>query len=207
LKCDIRKFFDSIDHKILISFIKKRIKDNRATKLLEEIIESYSSQYSNLFNIKGLPLGNLTSQLFANFYMNKFDQFAKQSLKIKNYIRYTDDFVVVSTDRGYLEDLIPKFSKFLEENLQLKMHPDKVTIGKLNKGIDFLGYITFPNYRLVRAKTQRRIFSKLKTKFKEYEAGKIDKLSFKRSLQSYLGILSHADAYEITQKLKNQFWV
>ena len=207
LKCDIRKFFDSVDHKILISIIKKRVKDDSAVKLLEEIIGSFSSPYSDLSRKKGIPLGNLTSQLFANIYMNEFDQFVNQSLKIKNYIRYTDDFVIVSADFLYLENLISEFSKFLEEKLKLKLHPKKVEIRTLRQGIDFLGYVQFPNHRLLRSKTKRRIFKKLKKKFSEYEVGKIDKSVFKQSLQSYLGVLSHANAYGITQQLKNQFWV
>ena len=191
----------------MISIIKKRIKNDKTINLLEEIIESFLSPFSNLFQRRGIPLGNLTSQLFANIYMNEFDQFVKQNLRIKNYIRYTDDFIIVSADKNYLGNLIPKFSKFLEKKLELELHPNKVMIGKLHKGIDFLGYIIFPNYRLVRTKTKRRIFSKLNKKFREYKIGKIDKLSFERSLQSYLGVLSHADTYKVIQQLKNQFWV
>lgn len=206
LKCDIQKFFNTIDHKILISILKRRIKDIRAVSLIEEIIGSYLSSYSNLFKRKGLPLGNLTSQLFANIYMNEFDQFVKQILKIKDYIRYTDDFVVISSDKLYLEDLIPKFSKFLEKNLELKIHPNKIEIRKLRQGIDFLGYVTFPKYRLLRSKTKRRIFLKIKNKINEYKLEKINKSTLEQSLQSYIGVLSHANTYKLTTNLKNQFW-
>lgn len=96
LKCDIKKFFDTVDHAILFSLLRKRIKDENALWLLREIIESFSSQYSTLFERKGLPIGNLTSQLFANIYMNEFDQFVKRELKAKYYVRYTDDFVIAS---------------------------------------------------------------------------------------------------------------
>ena len=154
-----------------------------------------------------MPIGNLTSQLFANIYLNNLDQYIKHQLRIPFYIRYTDDFVIVSADFLYLENLISEFSKFLEEKLKLKLHPKKVEIRTLRQGIDFLGYVQFPNHRLLRSKTKRRIFKKLKKKFSEYEVGKIDKSVFKQSLQSYLGVLSHANAYGITQQLKNQFWV
>lgn len=89
LKCDIQKFFDSMNHHVLLSIIKNRIKDEDAMWLLREIVESYSSSRSTLFEANGLPIGNLTSQLFANIYMNEFDQFMKNTLKTKSYVRYT----------------------------------------------------------------------------------------------------------------------
>jgi len=96
LKCDIKKFFDTVDHAILFSLLRKRITDENALWLLKEIIESFCSRYSTLFECKGLPIGNLTSQLFANIYMNEFDQFVKHELRVKYYVRYTDDFVIAS---------------------------------------------------------------------------------------------------------------
>lgn len=205
LKCDIRKFFDTVDHSILLSIIRKRIKDRDAMLLLEEIIKSFSSQKSTLFNQKGLPIGNLTSQLFANIYLNEFDRFVKHELKIKNYIRYTDDFVIVSRDRQYLENIIVPIRKFLLDRLALELHPNKVTIRKFRQGVDFLGYIVLPRYRLLRTKTKKRIFRKLKNLAFEYEMGTVSKQAIEQSLQSYLGVMSHADAHELGETLKNQF--
>src|SRR5205814_853268 len=99
LKCDIRKFFASIDQAVLISILRKRIPDTRTIALLENVIRSFYSTQPG----KGLPLGNLTSQLLVNVYMNEFDQFVKHELKIKQYIRYADDFVFLSHDRARLE--------------------------------------------------------------------------------------------------------
>ncbi|MBT9171598.1 MAG: Group II intron-encoded protein LtrA [Actinobacteria bacterium] len=126
LKCDIRKFFETTDHKILLSTIRKRIKDTSALWLLEEIIESFSSPYSTLFERKGLPIGNLTSRLFANIYLNEFDQFIEHKLKVKHYIRYTDDFVIVAGDKPYLENLIMPIRTFLSNKLALELHPIKL---------------------------------------------------------------------------------
>ncbi|MFA5987883.1 MAG: reverse transcriptase/maturase family protein, partial [Candidatus Paceibacterota bacterium] len=144
LKCDVKKFFDTVDHSILLSIIRKRMKDPDAVRLLEEIINSFNSKYSNLFYQKGLPIGNLTSQLFANIYLNKLDQFVKHELKIKHYIRYTDDFVIISRDKLYLENLIEPIRSFLLDELALELHPNKIFIRKFHQGIDFLGYIVLP---------------------------------------------------------------
>ena len=117
LKCDIRKFFDSIDHNILISILDKKIKDEKVMNLMREIVESFEVKRQNLFERRGVPIGNLTSQIFANIYMNEFDQFVKHKLKIKYYARYTDDFIIVSTDKVYLENLIPLIQDFLKTKL------------------------------------------------------------------------------------------
>jgi len=206
LKCDIKKFFETVDHSKLLSILRGRIKDKDATWLLTEIIESFSSQYSNIFFKKGLPIGNLTSQLFANIYLNEFDQFIKQNLRIKNYIRYTDDFVIISTDRNYLEILVPQIRAFLSDELRLELHPKKVSIRKFSQGVDFLGYITLPYHRVLRTKTKKRIFKKFKRRVFEYRTGIITEQTLNQSLQSYLGALSHANAHTLSDELKNQLW-
>ncbi len=174
--------------------------------LLEEIIESLTSKYSTLFERKGLPIGNLTSQLFANIYLNEFDQFVKHKLRIKRYIRYTDDFVIVAGDKSYLKNLIIPIRSFLSDKLALELHPKKITIRKFHQGVDFLGYILLPHYRLIRTKTKQRIFRKLKERIRECNNGMISKQTLEQSLQSYLGVLSHANTYKFGQELKNQFW-
>ena len=135
----------------------------------------------------GLPLGNLSSQLFVNIYMNGFDQFIKRKLKIQYYIRYADDFVLLHENRNYLEAIMPKISEFLETRLKLSLHPDKVFIKTLASGIDFLGWVHFSNHRVLRTATKRRMFRKLKTNTKEEVKA------------SYLGMLSHGDANKLAQ--------
>ncbi len=144
MKCDIKKFFDSIDHKILLGLIKCRVKDQDLHWLIEEIVDSFGFETARnttqleLFEReresfstpvvkgRGIPIGNLTSQLFANIYLNEFDQFVKHELKVKYYCRYTDDFVIVSSNAKYLQKLLPPIQEFLENNLKLKLHPNKV---------------------------------------------------------------------------------
>ena len=206
LKCDVKKFFASVDHRVLLGIIRKRIRDEDVLWLLEEIIGSFSSDYSTLFERKGLPIGNLTSQLFANVYLNAFDQFVKNELKIKRYLRYTDDFVIISDNKPYLENLITPISEFLHNHLKLSLHPKKVSIRTYYQGIDFLGYVVLPHYRLLRTKTKQRIYRKLRQRVSEYRSGTITQETLEQSLQSYLGVLSHADAYQLSQDLQNQLW-
>lgn len=206
LKCDIKKFFGTVEHSILKSILKKRIKDERVLWLLEEIISSFSSEQSSIFFSKGVPIGNLTSQLFANIYLNEFDQFVKHDLKIKYYARYTDDFVIASTGKDYLQNILKPVGSFLKEKMMLDLHPNKISIRKCGQGIDFLGYITLPHYRLVRIKTRKRIFRKLKERSEEYRTGKIDRKSLEQTLQSYLGVLTHASTHRLGEELQNEFW-
>lgn len=139
LKCDIRKFFASIDHTVLRSILQPYIPDKEILWLVSRIIGSFHSTREH----QGLPLGNLTSQLLVNIYMNEFDQFVKHKLKAKYYVRYADDFVILSHDRGWLAEILPRVAEFLRTRLYLELHPDKVSIHTLASGIDFLGWVHF----------------------------------------------------------------
>lgn len=204
LKCDIKKFFDTVDHNILVSILKKKIKDEDTIWLLKQIISSFST-YSLLGMEKGVPIGNLTSQLFANIYMNEFDQFMKNKLRVKYFLRYTDDFLVLSENRAYLENMLPEIIFFLSNNLSVKIHEEKTAIQKISRGIDFLGYVVFNKYKLIRTKTKRRIIKKFRRKLSEYSKGSVSKDSLSQSLQSYLGFFSHAESYAIEEKFKKEY--
>jgi retron-type reverse transcriptase len=199
LKCDIRKFFANIDHKILIGILREYIPDEDIMRLLENIIGSFTSiQGENV----GLPLGNLTSQLFVNIYMNKFDQFIKHKLKVKYYIRYADDFVILSEDKKCLESIIEPISRFLSNELKLELHPDKIFIKTFSSGVDFLGMVNFTSHRILRTKTKRRMFHKISFKHKMRREELVCEESFEQSLQSYLGILKHCNGYDVTKKIE-----
>jgi hypothetical protein len=186
--------------------LQRKIKDEKVMNLMREIVESFVASRPNLFERRGVPIGNLTSQLFANIYMNEFDQFVKQELKIKYYARYTDDFVVVSNDRAYLENLIVLLQDFFRNKLRLELHPKKVHIIKHNRGVDFLGYIILPEHIKLKTRTRRRILRKLKESIGRYKRREISELTLNSSLQSYLGVLSHANAHIFSMNLKNYFW-
>jgi len=205
LKCDIKKFFDTIDHDILLTILKRKIKDEDTIWLLKQIISSFSSNHSLLGIEKGVPIGNLTSQLFANTYLNGFDQFIKNELKVKYYLRYTDDFLIISEDKEYLEKLLPKIISFLGEELSLKIHQEKTKIQKTSQGIDFLGYVVFNKYKLVRTKTKKRITKKFKSRITDCKQGLISRNSLSQSLQSYLGFFCHAESFEIEEDFKKKY--
>lgn len=148
-----------------------------------------------------MPLGNITSQLFANIYLNELDSFVKHKLRIKYYIRYCDDFVILSKNKEYLEGLILKIDDFLKEKLKLSLHSDKISIRKYHQGANFLGYIIFPYHRLLRTKTKRRMFKRIEQRIKELEQGKISKESFSQGIQSYLGVLKHCNSYNLKKEI------
>jgi hypothetical protein len=181
--------------------LKKYIPDENILKLLENVIGSFSSIKSK--NV-GLPLGNLTSQLLVNIYMNKFDQFIKHKLKAKHYIRYADDFVIFSENKECLEKQILIIRKFLQDELKLELHPDKVFIKTVSSGVDFLGMVNFSNHRILRTKTKRRIFKKLSLKSKLCREGLVSKESLNQSLQSYLGMLKHCNGYGIEKEIEHK---
>ncbi len=198
LKCDIKKFFASVDHGVLMTILGQYIPDARITDLLGGIVGSFSSGRAG----KGLPLGNLTSQLFVNVYMNRFDQFVKHGLKAKYYIRYSDDFVILSEKRPWLEAQIEPIGCFLRDELQLELHPKKLSIKTLVSGVDFLGTVHFPDHLVLRTKTKRRMLHKIPKKYQDFQRGVISKESFNQSLQSYSGLLKHCNGYSILEKFE-----
>ncbi|KKQ14363.1 MAG: Retron-type reverse transcriptase, partial [Candidatus Moranbacteria bacterium GW2011_GWF1_36_78] len=183
------------------------IPDENILKLLEKVISSFNTSPYPLLEKEreflgvGLPLGNLTSQLFVNIYMNKFDQFMKHKLKMKYCIRYADDFVILSEDKKELENLIELIRNFLKNELKLELHPNKISIETFSSGVDFLGMVNFPKHKILRTKTKRRMFKKISKKREELKDKIISQESFNQSLQSYLGVLKHCEGRKIEWKI------
>lgn len=188
LKCDIRKFFASINHEILIEIIKQYVPEPDIIWLISQIIRRFESTGPDV----GLPLGNLTSQLLVNIYMNEFDQFMKHKVKARYYLRYADDFVIMSENKEYLEDVLKQIDIFLFSQLKLNLHPDKVSIKTLVSGVDFLGWVHFPTHRVLRTSTKRRMFKKL--------ANLENNLA---TFASYRGMLGWGNGHKIEQKISN----
>ena len=207
LKCDIRKFFDSVDHEILLKIIARRIKDERAINLFEEVIKSFAGYKNYVRNGAGIPIGNLTSQIFANIYLNELDQFAKQTLREKYYIRYADDFVFLSPDKNHLKNLIPQLEGFLKQTLKMELHPHKVVLQNFYQGIDFLGYVMFPKHKVLRTNTKQRMLKKMDVNFVDFMKEKIDFSQMNQVFQSYFGIMGHGNCRKLDNKIKNEYWV
>ncbi|MEK7653603.1 MAG: RNA-directed DNA polymerase [Patescibacteria group bacterium] len=147
----------------------------------------------------------MTSQIFANIYLNELDQFAKHELKIKHYFRYTDDFIIVHNKSDYLQEELKEIEEFLENRLLLELHSNKVSIKKFRQGVDFLGYVILPHYKILRAKTRRRMFKKLFQKERLIGGDLLCENKFNQAVQSYLGILSHCNGYEVETVIRNRF--
>jgi len=191
LKCDIRKFFDSIDRIILMRLIEKKIDCPETLNLIRKILDTFHKTPG-----RGLPLGNVTSQLFANVYMNEFDQCMKRELGITYYLRYCDDFVIVSDSRTELAALISVLNNRLKSTLKLEMHPNKVCIRSLKQGVDFLGAVILPYRVITRTKTKHRICKKLR----KIDA---DPEKARQIVASYLGHISHHKASFLRRNLYN----
>lgn len=184
LKCDVRKFFANIDQQILLSLIKRNVSESDTLWLVEKILFSFTEAPN-----KGLPLGNVTSQLFSNIYLNELDQFVKHNLKQRFYLRYCDDFIILHQEKEYLEGLIKPINNFLKNSLKLFLHPNKISIRKLRQGIDFLGYVTLPHHKVIRTKTKRRML----------------RLVNDQNIHSYLGICRHAYANGVKRLIEKKF--
>jgi len=201
MKCDVRKYFESIQHKILLEVLREKIKVEKIFRLLEIIIESFHQETG-----VGIPLGNITSQIFANIYLNELDKFAENVLGLKNYyVRYNDDFIIMGSDRKkILEDAL-KIKEFLKEKLALELPEAKTTFRKLRWGIDFCGSVVLSNGILLRNRTKARMFSRLDDSKNRLDSGKIAQSDFRQIFDSYFGLLEHCQAYNLRNKVKNRY--
>jgi hypothetical protein len=182
-----------------MEILEPRIEDPEIIGLLREVIESFSSSAPGIgpaspkgLRGTGLPLGNLTSQLFVNIYMNEFDQFMKHELRAEYYIRYADDFVIFSPNRAWIEAILPEIDCFLKNRLKLTLHPDKVSIETLVSGVDFLGWTHFFDHRVLRTATKRRMMKR------------IGMNPTPETLASYYGLLSHGNGRKIMRRVMGE---
>jgi hypothetical protein len=152
-------------------------------------------------NRTGLPIGNLTSQLFANIYLNKLDHFMKDRLQIRYYARYMDDFLIIHPDKQYLKELQKQINDFLQKTLHLALHPKKLTIKNVSTGVSFVGYRVFYDHIVVRGTTLRRIERNYRSKIKQFKRGTLPKQKLAETKASILGHFKHAHTYGLMKKL------
>jgi len=189
-KADIKHYFQEIEREILLNILKRKIKDEKTINLIKLILDNFDSK-------KGMPLGNLTSQFFANVYLNELDFFVKQRLKVKYYIRYVDDFIILSSSKERLIIWKEHINNFLKENLKLELHSEKSKIGALHKGIDFVGFIIFYKFKLLR----KRNFRKIKYRIKQLNEKEIAKDKFDESLNGWLAYTKWANCFNLRKEL------
>ncbi len=186
LQCDIKKYFQSVDHDILTRILQKNIIDTETLTLLRNIIDSFSP---------GIPLGNLTSQLFANIYLNPFDHFVKEILRPASYIRYCDDFFLTHPSREYLVNCYRQIDTFLKTRLHLTLHPNKIHLHPFRYGIDFLGHVLYPDGRRLRHVSRKRMQRRVQEAVNELSTGKRSYASTCAIIASYKGMVQYASSH------------
>lgn len=193
LKMDVAKYFQSIDRKILISMLKRKIEDKKFMNLLNKII--YSSEGE-----KGLPIGNYTSQTFANIYLNEVDQYVKHELKCKYYFRYMDDSVILVKTKDEAKECLEKIQKFLNEKLDLELN-SKTQIFKNKQGVNFCGY-KVNEYRLkIRDRGKRNLKLKIKNLEQKIKEGELSSVEAYKFVTGHLGYISIASIKNLKDKL------
>lgn len=186
VKCDVKQFFASVHHQKLLSMLSTVIGDDRILDLLGKIIGSFSASPG-----RGIPLGNVTSQLFANIYLDEVDQFVKHALKCKRYVRFCDDCVCVDRDRSVLEDYVGAVGHYFNDNLFLELHGRKTVFRSFGQGVDFLGYVCLPYGIVPRTRTKRRLLRRVQD----------------ANVDSYLGYLAHAKSWRLRRQIQNTIWL
>ena len=192
LKCDISRYFASIRHDVLFGAVAKRIADRKTLWLAERIVRSRNDEGLLWPSGRGIPIGNLTSQFFANVYLNDFDHWMKEEMGCRYYIRYVDDFLILDDDKRRLHDLIPRIEGKLAE-IGLDLHPRKRTVSPVSEGCDFMGYRIWPEWRRVRPSNGHRFRRRLKAMSRDYRIGAIELEDVKPSVMSWIGHAQHAD--------------
>ncbi|MCF7900555.1 reverse transcriptase/maturase family protein [Candidatus Babeliales bacterium] len=195
LKCDVSKYFQSVDGETLKKIVKQKIGDEKLLRLINHIIDSSD---------EGIPIGNLTSQLFANIYLNSLDEYLKYGLRIKSYIRYMDDFLIIKESKKELHNIKEQIRIFLF-SLRLTLHPKKANIFPIRLGIDCLGYKIFKNHQLVRKSTVKRFIRNSKKKVNLYERSEINFDKLMETFNSWEAYMSHANSYALKNKIHKEY--
>jgi len=196
LKADFRRYFDSINHKVLIKILRRKIKDENLIWLVNRVLSNFEINTGI-----GMPLGNYTSQFFANVYLNELDYYVKNILKAKYYIRYVDDFVILHKNKKRLEYYLKHINNFLPY-LKIKFHPEKTEIHSIKNGITFLGYRIFYHCRLLRKRNLRyfmKRFEKNKTLFNNNE---ITPKQFESRINGWMGYAKFGNSFNLNKKLE-----
>ena len=193
LKMDVSKYFDNINKEVLLNILKKKIKDEDLMWLVKEILYTQKRE-------KGLEIGNYTSQIFANIYLNEVDMYIKHGLKVKYYFRYMDDSVILVKTKEEAKTLLEKIKIFLKENLKLELNK-KTQIFKNKQGVNFCGY-KINEYRLkIRDKGKRKLKKKIKYLKEEIKRGNLTSKEAKKYLTGHMGYIKIANTYNLEQKL------
>ena len=198
MKCDISKYFENIDHEILLELLRKQLSQLSEVRLPEVELRKLLDLCEKITRSvpSGVPIGNLTSQSFANTYLNELDQYVKRELKERQYIRYMDDFVILGTDIRRLHEDRELIRSFLCKKLKLQLHPKKSIIFPVSPhGIDFLGYRVYAHHVELRASTIRRRKQKFRKLLRVYRRGDIHEVELREFIRAWDGYAKHARSW------------
>ena len=214
LKLDISKYFYRVDHDVLMAVLRRLIDDQDLLWLLETIIRCEHTKFGLALGDHGftgeriagigMPIGNLTSQMFANLYLNELDQFVRHILREKYYMRYMDDALLLHPDKKHLWQMKQEIQRFVEEQLRLVLN-NKTTVRTINQGVDWVGYRVWSTHRKLRKSTAKKMKRRLKYLQRAYARGEVGFDEVNASVQSYLGLLKHCNSYHLRRKLLDSF--
>jgi retron-type reverse transcriptase len=211
LKLDISKYFYRVDHEVLLEILGKKFKDPDLMWLLKSIIKHPNTNFGlplgtnpdeveDRLPDKGMPIGNLTSQMFANLYLNELDQYVKRQMRVHYYVRYMDDVIILSDDKKQLHQYKETIEEFLESKLKLHLNR-KTAIRPISLGIEFVGYRLWPTHIKIRKSTVLKMRNRLKYVQKQYSKGNFDFDRVNATVQSYMGLLQHCNSYSLKKKI------
>ncbi len=195
LKADVKHYFDTVDHALLLDILNEKIADQNVLWLIQQILQNFETSPG-----KGMPLGNLTSQFFANVYLTKLDYFVKHKLKAKYYIRYVDDFVVLHHDPKILDQYKRKIELYLK-NLHLELHPTKTKITSLRSPTTFLGYRIFYHYKLLRKRNLKKFEQKLTNVLESFNCSEMSEAVIKNKITGWFGYAEFANTYHFRKRI------
>ena len=197
---DIKHYFASVDHSVLLERLRRRIGDARLLTLLDTLV-THGADRSG----RGMPIGSLTSQLFANVYLDALDHFVKEYLRVRHYLRYMDDFLLLAADRKEARNRLDAVRAFVTEHLRLELNPRRVIVAPVGEPCDLLGYVHHPGGRVrVRRRNVRRLWRRLPALARRVSAGKIDSGSARASVASWFGLAKYADAFRVSKRIVMQ---
>jgi RNA-directed DNA polymerase len=216
LHLDVSKYYASVNHDVLKRILRKKITDPLLLNALDTIIASYHSgdEHDDLFatdspyhtrGYRGIPIGNLTSQIFGNIYLHEVDLFIKRTLKAKRYIRYMDDLMIISDNKQQLRDWQHQITDFLRDELCLTVHPRKTRLYPAKDGVSFVGYVIWRHKIRVRSSTVKLIKQRWKRMLKQYQRGDIDKQDLAEVFYAWVAHLKHASPRQTNQLIRKLY--
>lgn len=200
LKADIRKYFETVDHQVLLSILGRRVKDTQMLKLISLILANHKTTTPGL----GMPLGNLTSQTWANIYLAELDNFVKHELRVKYYLRYVDDFVILHRSQTQLQEWKARIDAFLVEQLRIRLHPDKTKVVPLQAGVQVVGFRIFPTHKLLKKSNIHRIRIRIHHLKLQLASGLTTPEHVRLSMAGWEGYAKMADTYSLRQEIGSE---